>query len=366
MAAMSFQPRSAAPVVAGTSPEWGAQPARVRQEIEQARDLAQLAAAAAAIPLLAGAATAGAADVQATTALISALNDAVTVSAVQIVAGDMAVDLQQVCWLAFGSQARGEQTIATDQDNGLVFAGDDGHTERPRWLAFGRRVNEALAACGYPLCQGRVMAGQPLCCLTVGEWCARFGHWMAHGSGNDLLAARIYFDLRPLAGNLALAQPLQALLVSPAASVPRLLKQMADIVLCNHVPLNWLGRTVTTRHEGRAVFDLKMNGTALYVDAARLWSLAYAIAAPGTVPRLQAAATLMRVPARELESWLQGFHGLQRLRLQVQRLQRSDADPEQRCWAAWDELDLEQRRTLSHALRAARWIQQRIVLDYRR
>lgn len=340
--------------------------AALQRTIAAAQDLAQLAAAAAQVAPLASAALAGGVEVQRVTALISALNDAVTVAVVQAVAAERGVDLQRACWLGFGSQARAEQTLTTDQDNGLIFAAERGDDERPRWLDFGARVNQVLADCGYALCSGRVMAGQPLCCLTVGEWCARFRHWMAHGSGNDLLAARIYFDLRPLCGNLALAQPLQALLRSPAASTPRFVKQMADIVLCNHVPLNWLGRPRTTRHAGREVFDLKMSGSALFVDAARLWALAHGLPEVGTLPRLRAAATALHLPASELESWAQGFDDLQRLRLQVQRDRRADADPEQRCWADWGELDAAQRQALGRALRAARWMQRRIALDYRR
>ncbi len=210
------------------------------------------------------------------------------------------------------------------------------------------------------------MAGQPLCCLTADEWGRRFDHWMAHGSGNDLLAARIYFDLRPLVGALDLAVPLLDRLQSSAASNPRFIKQMADVVLCNHVALNWFGRVITEARDGRAMFDLKQSGTALYVDAGRLWALAYSIPDTATDRRLQAAAAAMRVPAQEASAWLRGFETLQRLRLQVQRGRDGDADPESRNWVAWDDLDATQREALKSALRTAQLVQQRIVLDYRR
>ena len=40
---------------------------------------------------------------------------------VSLLAAQHGVDLSRVCWLAFGSEGRSEQTIATDQDNGIVF-----------------------------------------------------------------------------------------------------------------------------------------------------------------------------------------------------------------------------------------------------
>ena len=343
-------------------------------DIGAAHNLDELAQTASLIPLRASAAAeasepdAGAVtSVSQITTNISALNDQVTARAMQMVAEQREVDLERACWLVFGSQARAEQTLATDQDNGLVFlpaAGADAETERPYWMDFGRRVNEALARCGYPLCDGRVMAGQPLCCLTTDEWCRRFEHWMGHGSGNDLIAARIYFDVRPLAGNLELAQPLMALLRSPAVARPRFIKQLADIVLCRPAPLNWLGQVVTATLAGRAVFDLKTGGTALFVDAARLWAFAHRLEPLGTVPRLLAAAHAMRVPAQEAQSWCDGFLALQRLRLQCQRELITGADPQERTRVAWDALSLAQRQQLKQALRAARVVQQRIELDY--
>jgi len=307
-------------------------------------------------------------DAGAFTSVLSTLNDEICIGVVKAVAVEMGMDLGQACWLAFGSQARGEQTLLTDQDNGLVFAAEteaEAEARRPAWLAFGQRVNEALALCGYPLCDGRVMAGQPLCCLSPQEWCRRFEHWMAHGDGNDLFAARIYFDLRPMAGNLALARPLVEMLRSPAAAVPRFVKQMADIVLCNHVPMNWLGQVVTTVHAGQPMFDLKMSGTALFVDAGRLWALAHRLEAVGTEPRLRAAAREMRVPAGEVAEWVAGFHALLRLRLLSQRA-RPGTGLHGRAWVPWQDLGAAARSELKGALRAARLVQQRIALDYRR
>lgn len=345
----------------------------LREEIAAAHGIDALAEAAAAIPrtaaVLLGDETGGGLGPSDLTACISALNDDVTVRVVHAVAAEMAVDLGQACWLAFGSQARAEQTLRTDQDNGLVFAAAseaEAEARRPGWLTFGRRVNEVLAGCGYPLCDGGVMAGQPLCCLSPDEWCRRIRHWLAHGDGNDLFAARIYFDLRPLAGNRALALPLVELLRSPAAALPRFIKQMADIVLCHHVPLNWLGQVVTSEQAGQPAFDLKLSGTVFFVDAARLWALAHRLPEVGTVARLHAAARALRVPDREAGQWVAGFEALQGLRLRAQRAHMGPtaAAPWQRAWVPWAEFDEAARRELKSALRAARVVQQRIELDY--
>ena len=40
--------------------------------------------------------------------------------------GELGAEGVALCWLGMGSEGREEQTIATDQDNGLIFAPDDG------------------------------------------------------------------------------------------------------------------------------------------------------------------------------------------------------------------------------------------------
>jgi CBS domain-containing protein len=298
------------------------------------------------------------------TELISHLNDLLTASLVHLLAREQGVDLQRACWLAFGSEGRSEQTIATDQDNGLVFVSDDPQTDRPAWLRFARIVNDALDACGYPLCKGQVMASNPQCCLTAGEWQARFAQWIEHGAPQDLLSASIYFDLRPIAGHLDLATPLRAMLLRQPARVPRFIKQMADNALTNRAPLDWRG-ALDTRDEGdQQWLDLKLRGTALFVDAARLYTLAHGIDASSTRSRLLATASVLRAPALEGESWVAAFEFLQMLRLRVQLDEGAAAlRPNTVDVAALNPID---RRVLKESVRVARSLQQRIELDYHR
>ena len=298
------------------------------------------------------------------TELISHLNDRLTTRLVELLAREQGVDLQRACWLAFGSEGRSEQTIATDQDNGLVFASDTPDADRPAWLRFARTVNDALDACGYPLCKGNVMASNPQCCLTAAEWQARFAHWIDHGAPEDLLSASIYFDLRPIAGRLELALPARDML-RERARVPRFIKQMADNALTRRAPLDWLGALETRDEGGHQWLDLKTRGTALFVDAARLYMLAHALDASSTRTRLAAAAQALQVPAGEGEAWVAAFEFLQMLRLRVQLDDTHDATlaPNDVDVAGLNPID---RRVLKESVRVARSLQQRIQLDYQR
>lgn len=294
------------------------------------------------------------------TELVSHLNDVLTQQLVQLVAEQHGLDLGRACWLAFGSEGRGEQTIATDQDNGLVFASDNPAQERPPWLAFSRAVNEALDACGYPLCKGNVMASNPACCLTADEWCERFNRWLEHGAPQDLLNASIYFDFRPIAGRASLAEPMRQLIGTRAARLPRFMKQMAGNALANRAPINWLGAL-----DGD-LLDLKLHGTVLYVDAARLYALAHGIAETGTRARFEAMARVLQASAAERDDWIGGFEFLQLLRLRVQTddaLRAPGTNPNRVDVQRLNEID---RRVLKESFRVAQRLQQRIELDYQR
>lgn len=295
------------------------------------------------------------------TQFISYLNDVLSERLVQMLADEHGLDLQQACWLTFGSEGRSEQTISTDQDNGLVFVSDDPEGDRPRWLAFGRRVNEALDACGYPLCRGGIMAGEPQCCLTLREWRERFADWIDHGAPQDLLNASIYFDLRGLAGYTELAQHLHAEVLEAARRTPRFLKQMAQNALSRAAPLNWLGGIDV---DERGTVDLKLQGTAIFVDAARLYSLAHGSPATSTRERLESAGSLMGLAPSEYEAWVGGFEFMQMLRLQVQLQAPVPLEEPNRIEVATlNDID---RRILKESFRVARSLQQRMHLDYER
>ena len=171
------------------------------------------------------------------TGLISHLNDLLTQRLLDLLAKQHGLDSSQACWLALGSEGRDEQTVATDQDNALVLIDglQDGQVER--WLAFAREANQALDECGYPLCEGNIMASNPELCLSASRWQERFSNWIEFGTPEDLLNASIFFDLRPLWGNASLAQALRQSISTKASTAPRFLKMLALNALQRTAPL---------------------------------------------------------------------------------------------------------------------------------
>jgi CBS domain-containing protein len=149
--------------------------------------------------------------------------------------------------------------------------------------------------------------------------------------------------------------------------VPRFMRLMVDNALRRAAPLNWRGALATHDEDGHAWFDLKLQGTAIFVDAARLFALAQGLPVLGTRARLEAAAPGLRVAAQEAEAWVGAFEFLQMLRLRVQ-LAPAAAPPDPKNAnrvdvAALNDID---RRMLKEAVRVARRLQQRLEMDFLR
>ncbi|MFC6519506.1 DUF294 nucleotidyltransferase-like domain-containing protein [Undibacterium arcticum] len=132
------------------------------------------------------------------TRIISTLNDALTQRVIAISSVDTQLDMVRWCWISLGSEGRQEQTLSSDQDNGIVFSGSgpaDGLREMLLPLAC--RINETLDACGFPLCRGQIMASNPQWCLSLDEWRDRFTQWIIEGDPQALLNASIFLTCAP-------------------------------------------------------------------------------------------------------------------------------------------------------------------------
>lgn len=339
---------------------------QVSSSLRNAPDVQTLVAGAHEIRRLARALLGQGVHAQQLTALISHLNDVLTSRLVEIMASRQGLDLQTCCWIALGSEGRNEQTVATDQDNALILADPLGSAapDKARWLAFALEVNEALDACGYPLCKGNIMASNPACCLTLSEWQQRFAHWIDRGTPQDLLNASIYFDFRRLAGQAALSDRLRASVTQRARGNPRFLRQLALNGLTQSAPLNWLGQIDTTEVDGQSTLDLKLQGTAIFVDVARLYALAQGVVATGTRDRFEAVGPKLGVPEPEHQAWVGGFEFLQMLRLRAQLDGTAVGGNPNR--VAINHLNDIDRRILKETLRVLRTLQQRARLDYER
>lgn len=338
---------------------------QVRRAIESAQTVDGVKAALADVRQSAFSMLAQGVGAEQLTQYISALNDAATVRVIQM---NLArVDLAGIewAWLAFGSEGREEQTLTTDQDNGIVFltpTGGDAEETRTRLLAFAQQVNRDLDVCGFTLCKGNIMAGNPEWCLTLEGWKRRFTSWIASPKPEALLNATIFFDFRALYGQKDLADRMHEHLFSLSRPDQAFQKMLAANALLVAPPLGLIRDFVTESDDkGRAFIDLKKSGARLFVDAARVLALADGVAEASTVARLR---KMVRNEGKHgIEAMIDAFNFIQLLRLRHQHLEDGEGRPgDNRIFIGrLNELD---RRILKEAFKQVKKLQQRLRVTY--
>jgi len=295
------------------------------------------------------------------TRIISTLNDALVTRIIDLERQRFAVDQLRWCWLGFGSEGRYEQTISTDQDNGLLFdaGGEQPDAIRERLLPFAQAVNRDLDACGFPLCSGDIMAGNPQWCLSLEEWRKNFESWISNTNPQALLNAVIFFDFRPLCGDEKLAHSLRLHLTALARQNSRFQRQLAQYALEVRPPLGMISEFVTAEDGS---LDLKKSASRLFTDSARVLALAAGVPHTNTAHRLRGAGTALNVPESEIAAITEAFFFIQNLRLRGQIT--ADEASHGTNLVFPDRLNEVDRRILKESLRQARKLQNRITLDY--
>jgi CBS domain-containing protein len=321
-----------------------AHPVLLAREIGRAPGLADLAGRAEHVVALVRHLVSEGASVYDIGQLVAELNDRIVVrvlglSAETLAEAGEAAPPVPFAWLAFGSEARREQTLRTDQDNGLVYSDPPAELASIAITYFAKlaeRTIEGLVAVGFPPCPGGSMASNPAWRQPLSVWADYFRRWIQEGAPDEVLNACIYFDLRPLFGAAELAVRLTDLVHEEAPARRVFLGVLARDVVERRPPLSLLGH-VAVRRSGprRGTVDLKGAGSLQLVGAARLAALELSLRHTNTIDRFRAAGARGLYSPEDTTEIVEAYQLLMRLRLvhQLQQLSLgrppdNDVDPE--------------------------------------
>jgi CBS domain-containing protein len=298
------------------------------RELGLAADVPALKATLERLPELSARLLSAGADGAGLPKVLTALNDAIARRLLELAREQMGPPPAPFAWLSFGSQARAEQTLYTDQDNGLVVA-DGANPNDPWFVELARFVCAGLDACGQRFCDGGIMASNPAWRLDLSGWQRQFRTWIAQPNPDALLRASIFFDLRPVAGDAALGRALLDTLAAIGRHDAMFLGILARQSLQHEVPLGVFRRFVVQRdgaHRDR--LDLKRAGLLPLTEMVRVRALAAGLAATaGTRDRLIALAAAGRLAAGDADALGHAFDLFTRLRLvhQLHQLRAGEA-----------------------------------------
>lgn len=302
------------------------------------------------------------------TRIITQLNDHTVSRVIELMLekhGDPGVPFT---WLAFGSEGRREQTLHTDQDNGILFEADSpaaAEAIRQRLLPLARAINQALDQCGFSLCKGNVMAGNPELCLSRQEWLRRFAGIIQSPNGENLLRSTIFFDLRPVWGPTQGCRELLDDLLEMIAENSLFQRMMAANAMQHRPPIGRFLRDFVVASHGaeKDTLDLKVEGLTPFVDGARILALANGIHDSNTLERFRQLAAKGVVAAKDAASYEEAYHFIQLMRMQHHQRQQREGRPLGNRLDP-DTLNSLDQRILRESFRQAQRLQTRLSVRY--
>lgn len=301
------------------------------------------------------------------THIVTLLNDHTVCRVIELTLQDLGDPGVPFTWLCFGSEGRREQTLHTDQDNGMLFEAESNVQAaeiRGRLLPLAMEINQRLARCGFTLCKGDIMAGNPQLCLSRQEWSKRFAGFVREASPENLLASTIYFDLRTVWGDASGCEKLRDELLGQIADNRLFQRMMAENALRQRPPVGRFRDFVVARRGAeKDTLDLKSQGLTPFVDGARLLALAHGIKACNTQQRLRELSERGIIDKLDGAAYEEAYHFIQQTRLQQHQLQARQGQPYSNRLDP-DSLNHLDRRILRESFRQAQRLQTSLGLRY--
>jgi PAS domain S-box-containing protein len=268
-----------------------------------------------------------------------AVSDAITKRVIELAIERTGPPPVHFAFIALGSEGRKEQTLKTDQDNAIIYAGTASREVNDYFLLLGGLINKWLNDIGYEYCKGKVMASNPKWCQPVSKWKEYFREWVENSDPENILDTSVFFDLRFVYGDRVLVQELKDEIILVTDSQTVFFTNLAKSV---H------RMKAVTFSEKQEALDLKK---ALFpvVGFARLYALKNNVKETNTIYRLEHIIASKKMNISFVEDILHAYKYLMFLRFRIQTSNiLSNKSPDN--LIRLDELDNLEKATLKAAL----------------
>jgi len=290
------------------------------REISRAASPAQVAQQAGRTPELAKALLDSSARPRPVTTLLASICDATTERLVQLAIDQLGEPPAPFAFIAMGSQGRQEQTLVTDQDNGILYGpAPDGSDPGDYFLKLGATVCEGLDRAGYSFCRGGVMASQPRWCRSLSGWVAGFDEWIRKSEPQEVIDLSIFFDFRTVYGDAGLTNALRHAIHASLEDQSAFLHHVARNALAFKPPFRLLGNIYLTGGATEIGGEINLKDAMMpMVSFARLYALRHQVNQTHTLERIDALTERGVVLPASRDEIVTAYDFLMQLRLQAQ------------------------------------------------
>ncbi|MFO1116677.1 MAG: putative nucleotidyltransferase substrate binding domain-containing protein [Beijerinckiaceae bacterium] len=215
------------------------------------------------------------------------------------------------CLIVMGSEGRSEQTVRTDQDNGLILAGP---VDEAMLAGFRADFTAALEEFGFPPCPGNVMVRNPFWSKPLDEYVADFHRWVAAPDENAAMNVAIFYDAAAVSGRVDLLKKAKAALIESMRSERVYIARFAHAVEAFETPIGLFNNLI----EKDGALDLKKGGIFPIVHGVRALALEHGLTETSTAERIRKLAEHNVLREEFSRDLIQAFHFLNQLRLDSQ------------------------------------------------
>jgi CBS domain-containing protein len=288
------------------------------------------------------------------TRMITLINDYILDRLLDLLQEELGPPPVPFCWLLMGSEGRREQTFRTDQDNGLIYADpinpDQAAECQIYFRNFGTMAIEHLVACGFPRCQGGIMASNHKWCQPYSVWRGYFDNWITAPEPREVLNATIFFDFRGGYGELEMAKRLRNHLMKKVKGKEVFLRYLAKDTLTTPSALTFFRNFAVERSgEHKDKLDIKHKCLVPFIDYARVMSLQNGVPETNTLGRYQMLEENQAMSHGLYQQVTQAFEFQMQLRLlHQQMLHEEGLEPDN--YINPEDLSEMERRTLKETL----------------
>ena len=265
------------------------------------------------------------------------------------------------CLMIMGSEGRGEQTVRTDQDNGLLLAAPVPVSDLKSLRA---DFTAALERFGFPPCPGDVMVRNPQWSQPVDDFIGQIKSWVMTPDDSSAMNLGIFFDAVGVTGKVELVQRAKTEMIEMMRGETAYLAHFARYIdQFAGASAGMLASIMASVGVGSDLIDIKKTGTFPIVHGIRTLSIERGIMVTPTTRRIAALVAdgvLSEELGRELASALSYFMEI-RLRSQLRAVKTGQREMES--IVRLSELSTSDRDLLRDALRVVK--QFREVIRYR-
>ncbi|WP_264875996.1 DUF294 nucleotidyltransferase-like domain-containing protein [Vibrio agarivorans] len=223
--------------------------------------------------------------------VMSMIMDAFTRRIIQLTEKTLGPPPCEYAWLVAGSHARNEVHMLSDQDSAIVLSNQATESDHHYFNYLAMRVCNGLAACGYPLCDGKYMAANKNWCQPVSRWKEYYQKWVLSPEYNKLLSVSVFLEVRAIHGNKEFVDAIHNHMHQCIQKNLRFIPALTRDAIETQPPLGIFNNLVLEKGgENSNTLNIKKYALNLIIDLARIFSLAAGGSLTGTEERFRYAA----------------------------------------------------------------------------